>query len=126
MNNSYVRATSNKSSFKSLKIRQTISSNNEQPAHLNHEVVLFLHLTDTTYYLLVTGVHSTRIHTQRGGDIQIHPKVIITPPTAVGGPVANAVLIYNNMEELTIVLLIEMTTTFPGQLRFKDWRFNLN
>lgn len=121
MNNSHVNATSNKFSFQSLKGK---SSNNEQPAHLDHEVVLFFHLTDTTYDLLVSGVHCTRIHTQRRcGDVQIHPKVIITPPTAVGGPVADAVLIYNNTEELTTVFLIGMTTRLPGQLRFNELIF---
>lgn len=34
-----------------FKIKKT-----KQKAHLNHEVILFFHLTDASHYLLVTGV----------------------------------------------------------------------
>lgn len=71
-----------------------------QVAHLNHEVILFLHLTDTSHYLLVTCVHGTRVHTQgRCGEVQVHPIVIVTPPAAVSRPVADAIVIYSKVDK---------------------------
>lgn len=43
------KAINNKAWFKIKKTKQ-------QQAHLNHEVILFFHLTDASHYLLVTGV----------------------------------------------------------------------
>ncbi len=97
----------------------------KQPAHLNHEVILLLHLTDTSHYLLVTGVHSTRVHTQgRRGDVQIHPKVVVAPPTAVSGPVTDAILIYSNRDKQNywfFMTQLVKNLTFPWTIQFSKF-----
>lgn len=69
-------------------------------AHLDHEVILFLHFTDTSHYLLFIGVHSARVQTQRWCcDVQIHAIVVVAPPTTVSGPVTDAILIYSHSDK---------------------------
>lgn len=96
-----------------LKRKQSLQclKNRCASAHLNHEVILFLHLTDTSHNLLVTCIDSTRVHTQgRRGDIQIHPKVIVAPSTAVCGPVTDAVLIYSTKDKQSYRFFMGTTT----------------
>lgn len=70
------------------------------PAHLNHEVILFLHFTDTSDNFLIVCVHGTRVCAKRwSSDVQIHVEVIIAPPAAVSGPVTYAVLVYRNQHK---------------------------
>lgn len=83
-----------------LKIDKVQVVTEKLPAHLDHEVILFLHFTDTPHYLLIVGVHCARVHAQGWCcDIKIHPVVIVAPPTAVSGPITDAILIYKEQEQ---------------------------
>lgn len=85
-----------KQDFKRLpEVKGKISFSRLEKSHLNHEVVLFFDLADAPHDFLVTRVHGPRVHTQGWcREVQIHPAVFIAPPTAVSGPITQAVLIY--------------------------------